>query len=49
MKFDQAKGEAEVLPTTIADAVLDRLVHNAYRLVLNGESMRKKKQIKQSD
>ena len=32
---------------TIADAVLDRLVHNAYRLVLNGESMRKKKQIKQ--
>ena len=31
---------------TIADAVLDRLVHNAYRLVLKGESMRKKKQIK---
>lgn len=34
---------------TIADAVLDRLVHNAYRLVLKGESMRKKKQITQSD
>lgn len=28
---------------TIADAVLDRLVHNAYRLVLKGESMRKTK------
>lgn len=34
---------------SIADAVLDRLVHNAYRVVLKGESMRKKKQIKQSD
>lgn len=28
---------------TIADAILDRLVHNAYRLVLKGESMRKRK------
>lgn len=27
---------------TIADAVLDRLVHNAHRLVLKGESMRKR-------
>ena len=27
---------------TLADAILDRLVHNAYKLVLNGESMRKK-------
>jgi DNA replication protein DnaC len=27
---------------TVADAVLDRLVHNAYRLDLKGESMRKK-------
>ena len=26
---------------TIADAVLDRLVHNAHRLVLRGNSMRK--------
>ena len=26
---------------TIADAILDRLVHNAYRLVLKGESLRK--------
>ena len=28
---------------TIADAILDRLVHNAYRINLKGESMRKKK------
>ena len=27
---------------TIADAILDRLVHNAYRLEMKGESMRKK-------
>ena len=26
---------------TIADAILDRLVHNAHRLILVGESMRK--------
>lgn len=28
---------------TLADAILDRLVHNAYKLVLDGESMRKKR------
>jgi DNA replication protein DnaC len=28
---------------TIADAILDRLVHNAYRIELSGESLRKKK------
>lgn len=28
---------------TLADAILDRLVHNAYRLELKGESMRRKK------
>jgi DNA replication protein DnaC len=27
---------------TIADAILDRLVHNAYRIQMNGESMRKR-------
>lgn len=27
---------------TVADAILDRLVHNAYRLTLKGESMRKR-------
>ncbi len=28
---------------TIADAILDRLIHNSYRLTLKGESMRKQK------
>ncbi len=28
---------------TLADAILDRLVHNAYRLALEGESMRRRK------
>ena len=26
---------------TFADAILDRIVHNSYRLVLDGQSMRK--------
>jgi len=28
---------------TLADAILDRLIHNAYRITLKGESMRKRK------
>jgi DNA replication protein DnaC len=28
---------------TIADSILDRIVHDAYRIELNGESLRKKK------
>lgn len=28
---------------TLADAILDRLVHNAYKINLKGDSMRKKK------
>ena len=27
---------------TLADAILDRLVHNAYKITLQGESMRKR-------
>lgn len=30
---------------TLADAILDRLVHNAYRLTLKGDSMRKQKTV----
>ncbi len=30
---------------TVADAILDRLVHNSYRIVLKGESMRRNKSI----
>jgi len=28
---------------TIADAILDRIIHNAHRITLEGDSMRKKK------
>jgi len=32
----------ELMPdSTVADAVMDRLAHNAYKIVLRGESMRK--------
>jgi DNA replication protein DnaC len=34
---------------TIADAVLDRLVHNAHRIVLKGESLRRKKNLKSEE
>jgi len=27
---------------TLADAILDRVVHNAYRIELSGESLRKR-------
>ncbi len=33
---------------TLADAILDRLLHNAHRLPLKGDSMRKKKAISES-
>ena len=29
---------------TLADAILDRLIHNAYRIELTGKSLRKKRQ-----
>lgn len=31
--------------STIADAIMDRIVHNSHRIELNGESMRKRKKI----
>ena len=37
-QWHQAIGDA-----TLADAILDRLVHNAHRIELQGESMRKKR------
>ena len=30
---------------TIADAILDRLVHDAHRIEMNGESLRKKRKL----
>ncbi len=32
-----------MMDPTLADAILDRLVHNAYKITLNGESMRKER------
>ena len=32
---------ANIGDNTLADAILDRLMHNAHRLLLKGESMRK--------
>ena len=34
---------AQIADPTIADSILDRLVHNAHRIELKGESMRKKR------
>jgi DNA replication protein DnaC len=34
---------------TIADAIMDRLVHGAHRIELSGESMRKKRQQKATE
>jgi DNA replication protein DnaC len=34
---------------TLADAILDRLVHNAYKIVLKGESMRKRLATQKTD
>ncbi len=31
--------------STVADAILDRIIHNAYKVVLRGESMRKIKRV----
>lgn len=36
-----AEWHAQIPDPTLADAILDRLIHNAYRLELQGESMRK--------
>jgi serine/threonine protein kinase len=34
---------------TIADGILDRLVHNAHRIEMRGESMRKKRNVPQDE
>ncbi len=40
-QFPVAQWHEVIADGTVADAILDRLVHNAYRLELKGESMRK--------
>ena len=42
VRDEAARRLAALVPDpTLADAILDRLVHNAYQLNLKGESMRK--------
>ena len=36
-----ASWHAQIGDPTIADSILDRLVHNAYRIEMDGESIRK--------
>jgi DNA replication protein DnaC len=38
-----AKWHAQIGDPTLADSILDRLVHNAHRVEMQGESMRKKR------
>ncbi len=38
-----AKWHAQIGDPTLADSILDRLVHNAHRIELEGESLRKKR------
>jgi DNA replication protein DnaC len=38
-----ANWHAQIGDPTVADSILDRLVHNAQRIELKGESMRKKR------
>jgi DNA replication protein DnaC len=33
---------------TLADAILDRIIHSAYRFDLTGESMRKQRALKET-
>lgn len=40
-QFPVSQWHALIADATVADAILDRLVHNAYRLELKGESLRK--------
>ena len=40
-QFDVKEWHKLIDDKTMADAILDRLVHNAHRIVLTGESMRK--------
>ena len=39
---------AHIDDPTLADAILDRLVHNAYQIELKGDSMRKRKSLERA-
>jgi DNA replication protein DnaC len=40
-QYSVAKWHELIGEPTLADAILDRIVHNAHKIVLKGESMRK--------
>ncbi|MGH9401370.1 MAG: ATP-binding protein, partial [Terriglobia bacterium] len=42
-----ARWHEQIGDPTLADSILDRLVHNAHRIEVHGESMRKKRGGKQ--
>ncbi len=42
-QFPVKQWHAIIADPTVADALLDRLAHNAYRIELEGESLRKNK------
>ncbi len=42
-QFPLAQWHELIADATVADAILDRLIHNAYRIELKGESMRKRR------
>jgi DNA replication protein DnaC len=41
-----ANWHEQIGDATVADGILDRLVHNAHRVEMKGESMRKEKAVK---
>ncbi len=42
-KFPLENWQETMDDPTLADAILDRLIHNAHKITLKGESMRKKR------
>jgi len=44
-----ARWHEQIGDPTAADGILDRLVHNAHRIEMRGESMRKKRSTKPTD
>ena len=43
-----AQWHEQIGDPTVADSILDRLVHNAHRIEMHGESMRKKRSGKEA-
>ena len=47
--YQRGRVVRELGDNTLADAILDRLMHNAHRLSLKGESMRRECELTQSE